>query len=293
MHQGFLAVDKPQGITSHDVVGRVRRLAGMKRVGHAGTLDPLATGVLVLGLGRATRLLEYVVGQPKAYVTTVRLGQSTNTYDADGDITQERAVAIPENIAETLAPFTGDIEQVPPMFSAIKRDGQPLYKLARQGIEVERKARKVTISKLEIMAIDGNDVTLRIDCSTGTYIRSIAHDWGEALGCGGHVTMLRRVQVGTFLAQHSEPLEQLTPESLASLLLPIDAAVTHMARLELSVPDAVRLKDGKQVEFSAENHPSNTELVRAYDANDQFVGIVKRASSGVWRAHKILYSPEK
>ena len=209
--EGILNIDKPEGMTSHDVVNRVRRACGLRRVGHAGTLDPLATGVLVVCVGRATRLAEYVVGQPKEYVAVVRLGQTTDTYDADGTILEERPVSADSATIQTaLQQFTGPIEQIPPMYSAIKRDGKPLYKLARQGIEVERKARAITIYNLTLEDRTENDITLRVACSTGTYIRSLAHDLGEVLGCGGHIVALRRTRVGSFSAENAVPLDQLT-----------------------------------------------------------------------------------
>ncbi|MGB1251209.1 MAG: tRNA pseudouridine(55) synthase TruB, partial [Candidatus Promineifilaceae bacterium] len=261
---GFLNIDKPQVLTSHGVVARVRRVAGMKKVGHAGTLDPLATGVLVVGLGRATRLIEYIMGRPKIYQTTVRLGQTTDTYDADGDVVQERPVAVSdEQLADALQPFRGEIEQVPPMYSAIKRQGQPLYKLARQGIEVERAARRINVYALDVIERQGDAVTLEVACSTGTYIRSLAHDLGESLGCGGHVTMLRRTRIGElesgglgFSAETATPLDALTPENIQSHLFSVETAIGHLPRVDLTDEMAKLLKFGKQIElveeFSAE-----------------------------------------
>ena len=281
---GFLNIDKPPGITSHDVVARVRRLAAMKRVGHAGTLDPLATGILVVGLGRATRLIEYVVGQPKVYLTTVRLGQTTDTYDADGEIVQERVVNVSDSLlADALDQFQGEIEQVPPMFSAIKREGQPLYKLARQGKTVVRKARRVTIDRLDIVKRVEDDVTLRVGCSTGTYIRSLAHDLGEALGCGGHVVMLRRESVGVFSAETTIPLDLLTPENIQSKLLPIDVAIAYLPRLDLSQKEQRELRFGRRI---AADSSINSDIVRAYD-NGNFLGILQRHGS-LWHPHKLF-----
>ena len=298
---GFLNIDKPQGITSHDVVARVRRLAGMKRVGHAGTLDPLATGVLVVGLGRATRLIEYIVGQPKTYLTTVRLGQATDTYDADGDVVQERPVAVSDSaFVAALDQFRGEIEQIPPMFSAIKRDGQPLYKLARQGKTVERKARRITIDALEVVKRSGDDVTLRVGCSTGTYIRSLAHDLGESLGCGGHVVMLRRTAVGEFSADSQTrplstskgtsqqsasaiPLDHLTQENIASNLLPIDKAIAHLPRIDLNHQEQQELRFGRRIAVDAS---TNSDIARVYD-DGNFLGIVRRHGS-LWQPHKLF-----
>lgn len=284
---GFLNIDKPQGITSHDVVGRVRRLAGLKRVGHAGTLDPLATGVLVVGLGRATRLIEYVMGRPKIYRTVVRLGQATDTYDADGDIVSECPVTVSDTLLETtLANFRGSIEQIPPMYSAIKRNGQPLYKLARQGITVERKARQVTVSELVVESREGNDVTLRIGCTTGTYIRSLAHDLGELLGCGGHVTLLRRLAVGDFLAETAPSLDILTPENITSYLLPVDSGIAHIHRYDLTAEEAKLLGYGKQIGLDSADIPQTTQIVRVYH-NEQFFGIIERRDL-LWHPRKLF-----
>ncbi len=294
---GFLSIDKPQGVTSHYVVARVRRIAGMRRVGHAGTLDPLATGVLVVGLGRATRLMEYVVGQPKIYLTTMRLGQVTDTFDADGAVLETNQVAVSEQqLIAALAPFRGEIEQVPPMFSAIKRDGQPLYKLARQGKTVERKARQVTIDRLEVVGRDGNDVTLRIGCSTGTYIRSLVHDLGVALGCGAHVVMLRRTAVGSFSAESpfdqpasadprfaAVPLDDLNPNNIARHLLPSDLAIAQLQRIDLSGQDAQALRFGRRI--SAEKS-QKAQIIRAY-VDDSFLGILRREGDR-WHPHKLF-----
>ncbi|MFW5942793.1 MAG: tRNA pseudouridine(55) synthase TruB, partial [Chloroflexota bacterium] len=197
--EGLLNVDKPLHLTSHDVVARVRRLCDTRRVGHAGTLDPLASGVLVLAVGRATRLLEYVVGQPKEYQARVRLGQETNTYDGEGEITAQRPVPVTRaDVEQALQQFRGDIAQIPPMYSALKKGGKRLYELARQGKEVEREARRVTIYDLEILTWDRPVLTVRVRCSTGTYIRSLAHDLGQALGTGAYLSGLRRTAIGAF-----------------------------------------------------------------------------------------------
>ncbi len=284
---GILNIDKPSGMTSHDVVSRVRRLAGTRRVGHAGTLDPLATGVLVVCLGQATRLVEYVVGRPKTYVTTVRLGQTTNTYDADGKIERIRPVAVTDDqLQAALNQFRGMIEQIPPMYSAIKRNGKPLYKLARQGVTVERAARTVTIYDLQLLERNGNDVTLRVDCSTGTYIRSLAHDLGEALGCGGHVTALRRTRVGLFSAESSIPLDHLSAENIADHLQQPERAVSHLRRVVLTPAQAEAVYHGKTVTQTAAM--TENELVYAVDDAGRFVGVFQ-AQGDQLRPHKVLY----
>ncbi len=194
---GFLIVDKPQGMTSHDVVAHVRRGIGVRRIGHAGTLDPMATGVLVLCIGGATRLSEYLAGSDKQYAATIRLGTETDTYDADGKVvaTADTSHLTREAVEAALARFQGEVWQTPPMYSAIKQGGKKLYELARQDKEVERPARLVRLNTY-LFELELPDVHIMVGCSAGTYIRSIAHDLGAELGVGGHLTALRRVQSG-------------------------------------------------------------------------------------------------
>lgn len=282
---GILNIDKPGGMTSHDVVNRVRRVAGLRRVGHAGTLDPLATGVLLLCLGRAARLVEYLVGQPKTYETAVRLGQRTNTYDAEGVVLEERPCTFTsDDLNHALSHFRGTIQQTPPLYSAIKKDGQPLYKLARQGIEVEVEPRQVTIDELEVTAVTLPILTLRITCSSGTYIRSLAHDLGEMLGCGGHVAELRRTAVGTFSTDTAVPLDHLTADNLHTYLLPAETAVAHLPRINVNAQAAERLFQGQLVPISGE---PEAELVRVYGPEMDFIGLVT-ADEGNWQAHKMF-----
>ncbi len=272
--EGVLNIDKPGGLTSHDVVNRIRRLTGIRRIGHAGTLDPLATGVLLLCIGRTTRLVEYLVGHDKVYEVTVRLGQTTNTYDAEGEVVMERPFThlTTIQIEQALVPFRGLIQQKPPIYSAIKKDGQPLYKLARAGVEVDVPAREVTIHRLELLDVTLPELRLRVNCSSGTYIRSLAHDLGEALGCGGHVTALRRTAVGDFGVADAVPLADLTAQNWPEYLLAGDTAVTHLPRLDLSADQKTALQNG----LRPPRQPSQPQshLLRAYDAAGQFVGIV-------------------
>lgn len=285
--EGVLSIDKPSGMTSHDVVNRVRRIAKMRRVGHAGTLDPLATGVLLLCLGRTTRLIEYLVGLPKVYKTQIRLGQTMDSYDADGQLIAEQEVrATQDQIALVLEDFRGEILQKPPMFSAIKRQGQPLYKLARQGVEVERPFRAVKIYDLQLLKYDKPFVDLQVTCSAGTYIRSLAHDLGNQLGCGGHVATLQRTAVGSFLLENAVNLNELTPESLDHHLKPSDQTVSHLPRLDLAQAEAVRLGHGQKVPHFAELPQS--KLVRAYNEQGVFIGIVE-AKPSYWQAKKIFH----
>ena len=197
---GILNIDKPYGMTSMDVVRRIKRASGQRRVGHGGTLDPIATGVIPVCIGQATRLMEDVVGGTKSYLASVELGVSTDTYDALGEVTERGdsgKIALAD-IEGALASFGGDILQVPPMYSALKRDGKRLYDLARAGVEIEREARPVSVHAITLMDWEPPVVTLQIDCGKGFYVRSLAHDVGEALGCGGHLKALSRLRSGAF-----------------------------------------------------------------------------------------------
>jgi len=269
---GLLLIDKPAGPSSHDVVARVRRAAGLRRVGHAGTLDPLASGLLLVGLGPATRLVEYLVGLDKIYETTVRLGQATTTYDAEGEVTAERPVDLsPEQIAAALAVFRGPIRQRVPAFSAVKRDGRPLYDRARRGEAVDLPERDVTIHALDLLAYEPPLLSLRVACSSGTYIRSLAHDLGAALGVGGHVAELRRTAVGHFTLAEAVALHDLTPETAAARLLPPEAAVAHLPRLDVGESDAARLALGQRLAA-----PPDAPIgdVAAFGPEGRFLGVV-------------------
>lgn len=287
---GILCIDKPTGLTSHDVVSRVRLLTDTRKVGHGGTLDPLASGLLVLGIGRATRLLEYILGQPKEYQALVRLGQTSSTYDGEGEIVDSGPVDVSESdLFAMLARFRGQIRQVPPMYSALKRKGKPLYELARQGVAVEREAREVTIYELETLSYEPPDVTLHIKCSGGTYIRSLAHDLGQALNSGAYLAGLRRTAVGLFQLNEAAPLQTLTAELLVEHLQAMDSAVIHLPRLEVPGADAVRLANGQRVDRKADE--PEEELVRVYDHENRFVGIARKEDDR-WRPQKIFYDAD-
>jgi tRNA pseudouridine55 synthase len=226
--EGLLVVDKPEQWTSHDVVARVRRLAGTRKVGHAGTLDPMATGVLLLGLGRATRLLGHLALADKSYDATIRLGQATTTDDAEGEVSSsaDASAVTREEVDRAAEPLRGDILQVPSKVSAIKIDGQRAYKLVRSGADVAIPARPVHVDRLEVADVRAVgaflDVDVHVDCSTGTYIRALARDLGEALGVGGHLTMLRRTRIGSVDVQQAhrlDALSELAPEDLPYLTL--------------------------------------------------------------------------
>lgn len=250
-------MDKPQGWTSHDVVGRMRRIAGTRKVGHAGTLDPMATGVLVVGINKATRLLTYIVGTSKTYTATVRLGESTVTDDAEGEVTATRtAAAVTDDAVRAgVVALTGDIEQVPSSVSAIKVNGERAYARVRSGEEVKLAARPVTIHRFEVHEIrrvrDGEalDVDVTVECSSGTYIRALARDLGEALGVGGHLTALRRTQVGPYTLDQAHTLEQLA-ETLDVLEMS-DAARALMPNRELSEAETTEISFGRRIAAGA------------------------------------------
>jgi tRNA pseudouridine55 synthase len=282
---GILLLDKPVGPTSHDAVARVRRAAGLRRVGHAGTLDPLADGLLVLGLGPAARFLEYLVGLDKTYETTVRLGQATTTYDAEGEVTAEHPVSVSAaQLTAALDAFRGPIRQRVPSHSAVKRDGRPLYESARRGEMIDLPQRDVVIHALDLLAFDPPLVTLRVACSSGTYIRSLAHDLGAALGCGGHVAALRRTAVGVFSVDGAVPLDTLTPESVAAALLPPAAAVAHLPRLEVDESEATRLSLGQRLAAPPDALAGN---VAAFGPDGRFLGVVE-VDGDVIRPRKML-----
>ena len=221
-------MDKPSGMTSHDVVDHIRKAGNIRRVGHTGTLDPAATGLLVLCLGGATRLSEHLTGLDKVYEGVMRLGMVTDSYDLDGKIISEHPVPdlTKEDIQKACVPFTGNIMQVPPMVSAVKVGGERLYKIARQGETVERPSRPVTVSEFEVLTYEPPDATIRIRCTRGTYVRSLCHDVGQALGCGGVLAKLRRTYVGQYAVDEAATVEQLADrQSLEQRLLPLDNAL--------------------------------------------------------------------
>ncbi|MBN1179177.1 MAG: tRNA pseudouridine(55) synthase TruB [Anaerolineae bacterium] len=284
---GILNLDKPRGLTSHDVVNRIRRVAGQRRVGHTGTLDPMATGVLVVCLGRATRAAEYVMDSPKTYRARVLLGVTTDTYDAEGDVV---ATAPVEDVTEArvlaaLDRFRGPIQQVPPMYSAIKRDGQPLYKLARAGVTVERDARAVEIGRLEMSNWQPPALTLTVTCSPGTYVRSLAHDLGRALGCGAHLVELVRLASGDFTLDDAVPLDEVTRERLLHLLLPIDAALRRYPAMQLDEAAAAAVRSGRGV---AADLPEGAGLARAYGPDGAFLAVMAYRQAGAWHPHKVF-----
>jgi tRNA pseudouridine55 synthase len=249
---GLVVVDKPGGMTSHDVVARVRRLAGTRKVGHAGTLDPMATGVLVLGINRATRLLGHLMLTEKAYDATVRLGVTTTTDDAEGDLVATAPTTAIEaldeaSVRDALAGFVGEIDQVPTAVSAIKVDGKRAYQRAREGEQVELRSRRVTVHELTVREVAGPDVRIAVRCSSGTYIRAIARDAGAALGVGGHLTALRRTAVGEFDLAAARTLDELA-DDLA--LVPIaEAARRTFPAVDLDDAQARDVRFGRALDL--------------------------------------------
>ncbi|WP_454116548.1 tRNA pseudouridine(55) synthase TruB [Microbacterium aurum] len=291
---GILLVDKPQGITSHDVVARARRALGTRKIGHAGTLDPMATGLLILGVGPATRLLTYIVGLDKTYEATIRLGVSTDSDDADGTTTAQAdaaalAAVTDERIRDGIAALTGEISQVPSTVSAIKIGGKRAYDLARAGEEVQLKARTVTVSRFEVRPSTSSgtgagsrdgviDLNVVVDCSSGTYIRALARDLGAALGVGGHLTALRRTRIGPFgVADAATDLTGDLP-----LLPPADVATAVLGAFPVTADEARDLRHGKRLAGAADRLAGlPTPTPAAIDPDGRLVGIVERRGGDV------------
>lgn len=285
---GLLVLDKPEGLTSHSAVQRVRRALGVKRAGHAGTLDPLATGVLLVAVGRATRLLEYLVLQDKAYRAEIRLGVRTETLDREGDVLETLPVPDPDGDAleQALAHFRGPQRQTAPVFSAIKRGGQRLYQKARRGEAVEAPVRDVTIHRLDLVAWSPPDLTVDVVCSKGTYVRALARDLGEALGSAGTLWQLRRTRSGGFGLDQALTLAQVQEDPLAAAaaLLPPEAMVADLPRVTVDAEAAAALARGMAVP-RAEGSEEGTCAVFAADGALRGIG---QGDGAFLRPHKIL-----
>ena len=278
MANGIIVIDKPQGWTSMDVCAKLRGMFREKRVGHAGTLDPMATGVLPVFIGRATRAVQFAAESDKEYIAGLRLGVVTNTQDATGEVLEERPVDVTgERLWTALAQFTGDILQVPPMYSAIKVNGKKLYELARKGKEVERKSRPVTIRALGLLGWPdaGEDFSLRVVCSKGTYVRTLCHDIGQALGCGGCMSSLRRVKAAGFTLNDSVALEAVQAAvdrgEGESLLLPVDE---YFARNGWKASATVRPAAEKVLRNGGQVATPGVEMeCRVYSESGEFLGL--------------------
>jgi tRNA pseudouridine55 synthase len=294
---GILVVDKPPGVTSHDVVDAVRRVTGQRRVGHAGTLDPMATGVLLLCLGQATRVSEYLMAGRKRYRATIVLGTATDTYDADGEVVSSggKTDFSHEEIEAALAGFVGRIEQVPPMYSALKRGGQPLYKLARRGEVVERKPRPVEIDEIVLLSWTPPSFIVEVACSPGTYVRSLAHDLGQQLGSGACLASLVRLSSGRFTLEEAVSLERLEEAfehgQESRYLLPLDEALLDWPVIVVGAEDARRIVHGQAVqgEPPVQGDEAGRVLCRAYSLDGDFLAIMAfHAASGRWHPTKVL-----
>ena len=276
---GVIVVDKPQGWTSHDVVGKMRRLAGTKRVGHLGTLDPLATGVLPLVLNQATRLSQFFVRVEKVYLATVILGQATDSYDAEGEPTGpfQTTNFTAEEIEKALSKFRGTMDQMPPQVSAKKINGVPAYKLARRNEPVELKAVTVTIARLELVALVENRLEILLECSGGTYIRSIAHDLGAALGCGAHIGTLRRTRSGSFEISQARTLEELAKLSedgrLSEALIPNADLLPDYPLEQVDDSVAQQIRHGRDFHTSPFNVPQGSKYVKAVGTDGTLIAI--------------------
>lgn len=295
---GVLLVDKPQGITSHDVVSRARKAIGTRRVGHAGTLDPMATGLLILGVNAATRLLTWVVGLDKEYTATIRLGAGTNTDDAEGELlglpdAAALAAVTDEAVASGVAALTGPILQRPSSVSAIKVDGRRAYTLAREGEDVVLPERPVTVSAFEVLAVRRGagddaawiDIDVRVECSSGTYIRALARDLGAGLGVGGHLTALRRTRIGPFTVAGASGIAEGDLAGLADRMLrPTDVATGLFERLDLTEEQAADLGHGKRIALGE----TGAGTLAAVAPDGRLVGLVQNVSG---RAHVLVNFP--
>ena len=293
---GILNVDKPAGMTSHDVVDVVRRISGQRKVGHAGTLDPMATGVLLLCLGQATRVAEYLVAGRKRYRATIVLGMTTDTYDVDGEMASSggRTDFSREEVDAGLAAFSGHIEQVPPMYSALKRDGQPLYKLARRGKTVEREPRPVVIYETTLLDWEEPSLIVEVVCSSGTYIRSLAHDLGQRLGGGAYLASLVRLSSGSFELEDAVSLARLEEAfqhgQESAYLIPSDEALLDWPAMVVGVDEVRRIVHGQPLP-GEQPAAAEMRLCRAYSVHGDFLAIMAyEPERGWWQPKKVFAS---
>jgi len=285
---GVLLLNKPVGLTSNTALQKAKRLLNARKAGHTGTLDPFADGLLPLCYGEATKFSHYLLDADKTYRAVMQLGVTTTTGDPEGEVLSTHEVNIrSDDILAVLPRFIGQIEQIPPMHSALKHQGRPLYEYARAGIEIERPPRRVTIHALELIECSLPAVSFNVRCSSGTYIRTLAQDIGAALGCGAYLTALTRTASGAFHLENAhtlENLESLPPSDRATLLLPSDCLVQHLPEIELDAADRHALCQGRQVasQFSA------VQLARVYDASRHFLGLARVDQHGVIVPHRLI-----
>jgi tRNA pseudouridine55 synthase len=286
---GVLLLDKPAGLTSNAALQKAKWLFQALKAGHTGTLDPFATGLLPLCLGEATKFSQFLLDADKTYLAEVHLGVRTTTGDPEGDIVEERPVEVSLAQVQAVLPrFIGQIMQTPPMHSALKKDGQPLYKLARKGIEIERAARPVTIYSIDIVALDGVSLMLRVHCGKGVYVRTLAEDIGAALGCGGSLSALRRETVGPFDIDDAislARLEEIDPEKREAELDPVDCLVEGLERIDLDVESAWQIGHGQAIWRSGLNVG---ERLRLYDPAGHFIGVAEVDIEGKAAPRRLL-----
>lgn len=282
---GIVIVDKPQGWTSQDVTARLRRVFNTRRIGHGGTLDPMATGVLPVFVGRATRGVEFFEHAEKTYEATLRLGLTTDTEDTSGTVLTEQEVHISEaDFLGILPQFRGKIQQIPPMYSALKINGQKLVDLARKGREVERQPREIEIFQLDCLEYNGNEAKLRVRCSKGTYIRTLCKDIGQALGCGGCMAALRRVQAGEYIIEEAVPLQELLEtENSEKYLRPVDSMFRNCPAVTLTEKQELRCRNGNSFSISLADG-----TYRAYSKEGEFLMLAK-VESGIMSTIKSFW----
>lgn len=287
---GILNINKPEGLTSHDVVARVRRVSGQKKVGHAGTLDPMASGVLLLCLGAATRVAEYLMASDKLYEARIRLGITTDTYDAEGRIMDQTEVTVTrDQVEQELSTFVGKLAQTPPMYSALKHEGTTLYRLARQGQTVVRAPRAVEVYELKLLAWAPPELKLQVHCSKGTYIRSLAHDLGQRLKCGAHLVGLVRLASGSFRIEQAIDMNEMEAAFVASggahLLQPVDAALQAFPAVTVDQATETAIAHGQRVELPI---VTDAPLSRAYSADGRLLALLRHAKQRLWQPHKVF-----
>ncbi|HLQ25854.1 MAG TPA: tRNA pseudouridine(55) synthase TruB [Acidiferrobacterales bacterium] len=290
---GILLIDKPRGMTSNRVLQEVKRHFNACKAGHTGSLDPLATGLLPICLGEATKISRFLLDADKHYWVEIELGQETTTYDAEGEIIATRPVTVGQaEVEPALRSFVGNSEQIPPMYSAIKQQGQPLYKRARAGLSVERAARKITVHELKLLKLQQAKLEIAVFCGKGTYIRSLAHDLGQLLGCGAHVTQLRRLAIGGFSAEQAVDLAALKAmdhvQCLARLI-PIDRAIMALPAVYLAQPMASALRHGQSVFIGGQRAAG---WVRLYEEQNGFLGVGQFLADGRIAPKRLLAVPE-
>ena len=288
---GIININKPLGITSHDVVYRLRKLLGIKKIGHTGTLDPDASGVLPMCIGRGTKVADMLTAKDKQYVAEMTLGLATDTLDASGTVTETAEVNVTEqDIENAIQKFVGDIEQIPPMYSAIKVDGKKLYELAREGVEIERNPRSVRIDNIEVLDInlEENKISIRVDCSKGTYIRTLCDDIGRELGCFAHMSKLERTKSGRFDIKDAytiSQIEEMLEKGDMSFLVPVDVVFEEYERLTITEKKAKKMCNGIQISVQG---LVEGKTYRVYDEKGNFLTISK-AENGLLKILKTFY----